>query len=400
MSDSKPNLIQGEDTRPTRFCFEGDYCAPTASGRITRELVLAARGLEMPLSLRERKAYGPRLDEPLPTFLQQLAKRPPSGHVRIFCLPAFALPDSVERGAFWAISGFDAVHPMPGEIASMKRVEKLWVPSAMHRRVLQKSGMPAMKLEILPPAVNRKIFHPRAESVDELGPNAFRFLAVVNPLRRKGIDLILRAYIEEFKSGEPVRLILKLTHMPKLKKDFAYEISDLGKRLGALNKMFAPVVVYSETWSDAKLAGLMAGCQAFVTANRAYHTALAAREAMAAGLPVVGPACLADLIGLNEETGYLVPTHEAPIEADGLFANSPATVIDEVDIAAMRKRMREAFTEAKHAREKGRMASRAGRADPDWKTLAAAMLSAAPRPVSKPPSQTASAAPSLGSKPP
>ncbi|MFZ2956055.1 MAG: hypothetical protein WA705_04080 [Candidatus Ozemobacteraceae bacterium] len=374
-----------EDQRPTRFCFEGDYSAPTASGRMTRELVLAARGHEMPLSLRERKSYGPRFEEPLPPFLEQLIRRPPSGRIRILCMPAFALPENVDRGEFWAISGFDPIHPTPLEIAALKRVEKLWVPSAAHRKALQKAGMPAMKLEIMPPAVNRKIFHSRAEIPDEIarrsekpGEKTFRFLAVVNPLRRKGVDLILRAYLEEFKPDESVHLVLKMTHLPKLKKDFPYEISDLAKRLGALNRMFARVDVFAETWTDNKLAGLMAGCNAFVTANRAYHTAMVVREAMAAGLPIIGPTCLTDILELDETTGYLVSTREVSMEEGGLFADSPETMVEEVEIEALRKRMREAFTDQRNTREKGMAAIRAGRTAPDWKNLAGRLLAAVP----------------------
>jgi hypothetical protein len=131
----------GEAAKPLRFCFEGDYCAPTSSGRCLRELLLASRGLEMPVSLNLLRRYGSSDEYPLPEFLKTLAERPPSGKARVFCLPAFALPERSEFGGLYlAVSGFDHRHPTPRELELLQAPRIVWVPSAAHRACLLARG--------------------------------------------------------------------------------------------------------------------------------------------------------------------------------------------------------------------------------------------------------------------
>lgn len=358
---------------PRRYCFEGDFSSPTASGRIMRELILGARSVEMPLAVKQRKTYLHTADYPVSKFLKNLAERPPSGQVRIISAPAFSLPDSVERGIFWAISGFDSVYPTKAELENLSRPDRVWVPSAAHLQTF-KEKLKDRKASLLEPAVNEKVFSPSAKKPEMLKDNkSFTFLAVLNPLRRKGLDIILRAYIEEFKPNEPVKLILKMTHLPKLKKNFSYEIGDLAKRLGALNRMFAPVEVVAKIMDDDELAGLMAGCNALVSANRAYHTALVVRESMACGLPVIVPKSLKNIVGVDEKSAWFFLTKKASMEEGSLFPDSPETVVDEPDIVSLRMAMRAAFVQAPQTRERGLAALGISRRWRTWTELAEMM---------------------------
>ncbi len=358
---------------PRRYCFEGDFCSPTASGRIIRELVLGARSLEMPLAMKQRKTYLHSPDFPVSKFLKSLAERPPSGQVRIICAPAFSLPEKVDRGIFWAISGFDPLHPTNVELERLSRPDRVWVTSPAHLQAFNAKHKDR-KVSLLELAVNEKIFSPFAKRPAMLKDNkCFTFLAVLNPLRRKGLDILLRAYIEEFKPREPVKLILKMTHMPKLKKNFPYEIGDLAKRLGALNRMFAPVEVIAKTVDDDELAGLMSGCNALVSVNRAYHTALVVRESMACGLPVIGPKLLKELVGVDEKSAWFFLTKKTSMEAGSLFPDSPATTVEEPEIVSLRMAMRAAFVQAEQTRERGLAALEISRKWKSWTDLAEKM---------------------------
>ncbi|HOY66977.1 MAG TPA: glycosyltransferase family 4 protein [Candidatus Ozemobacteraceae bacterium] len=358
--------------RPDRICFECDTSALSFLGRFGRELLLAARGVELPLSLLARKSYDHDETFPLPPFLAKLAERPPSGGTRLVCLPAFALPLSIEEGRYWALTGFDPGFLSQAEIRALKRPERLFVPSSRHASRLREIGIPADRITVLEPAVSPVVFHPAAAwPVDRLPrPKATVFIAILSPLRRQGIDLLLRAWIEEFKAGEPVHLLLKLSHLPRLKKKLPYEISDLARRLGALNRLFAPVTVLEGAWSDEALAGLIAGSDVLVAPDRLSFAGFRAREALCCGTPVIAPAAA----GIDERIGYPVATARVTQAEGTLYPGSPALPLDEPDVADLRRRMREAFRETEGRNGRRDESLRRAAKLTDWESRARILL--------------------------
>lgn len=363
-------------SRLERVCFECDVASLTASGRYGRELLLAARGVELPLSLQTRKSYDHDDTFALAPFLENLAGRPPSGGIRMVCVPAFALPEKTEFGRYWALTSFNPDLLSRYESRALRRPEKLFVPSEAHAARLVKEKISKDIITVLEPAVNPLVFNPKASwPVEQLEkPKAFIFMAVISPLRRHGIDLLLRAWVEEFKAGEPVHLLLKLSHLPRLKKRLPYEISDLSMRLGALNRLFAPVSVLEGAWQEEALAGMIAGSDVLVCPDRLPFTGLRIREALACGVPVIAPSSVRAVAPLDEETGYLVETQEVAQPAGSLFPESPACSVEEPVVAGLRRRMREAFIAVLGAKRRGKEAARRSAELTDWESRARAIL--------------------------
>ncbi|HNW33878.1 MAG TPA: hypothetical protein PKM25_03030 [Candidatus Ozemobacteraceae bacterium] len=376
----KPRASAGDSGR---ICFECDVASLAASGRYGRELLLASRGIELPLSLHARKSYDHDDAFPLPPFLERLAQRPPSGLIRLVCLPAFALPEHIESGRYWALTSFNPDHLTQPERRALSRPERLFVPSEAHAARLREAKIPADRIRIIEPAVHPLVFNPRAQwpAAQLEKPDEFLFISVISPLRRHGIDLLLRAWVEEFRAGEPVRLILKLSHLPRLKKRLPYEISDLSMRLGALNRMFAPVSILEGSWPEESLAGLIAGSHVFVCTDRLPFTGFRVREALACGVPVIAPASVCAVAHIDEEVGYLVETTESEQPAGGLYPESPACRLEEPNIPALRRRMREAFLAAPGVKRRGQEAAHRAEALTDWENRARVLLSALSDPV-------------------
>lgn len=364
---SKPN---------TRFCFTGNIFSPSASGRIISELINASRKIEAAVSCNIRPSYLHQENFPVSDFIKRIANRPDTGRVRILTMPLFSLPKTIERGEYRAITWFDPVNP-PSNLASfLTNVKKIWVPSQAHFQACLNSGVPDKKLNKFNITVNTKHFSPKSRCPQEFATDKkFRFITVLSPQKRKGIRQMLEAYLDEFKPGESVELVLKLTHIPKQKKLLQHEISDLKKRLGAINSMFPSVTVIDKTMTDLNLAGLLASSNAYVSTNSSYNTALTVKEAMSCALPVIGPAkVLNDLAGLNEDTGYPVNTLPGKIGENALFPGSLSQNIEIINTSELKSCMRKAFEQSNHTRKKGLAARRLIKKLPEWKDIAAQIL--------------------------
>jgi hypothetical protein len=89
------------------------------------------------------------------------------------------------------------------------RMDEIWVPTAFHVEAFEKSGVDRSKLVVMPEAVDTVFFDPsKAEAMhlDGIKEGSFVFLSVFKWERRKGWELLLQAYFEEFTDADPVRL--------------------------------------------------------------------------------------------------------------------------------------------------------------------------------------------------
>lgn len=122
----------------------------------------------------------------------------------------------------------------------------------------------------------------------------FRFLWVGAPNIRKGWDLAVRAFGEEFRPWEPVELVLKT--------------SSIGDVTGYL-RAFGRVVWVCERYTMEQMRDLYESCHAFVFPSRGEGWGLPALEAMGSGLLVIAPSHTGLAEFVSERTA-LVPSVE------------------------------------------------------------------------------------------
>lgn len=220
-------------------------------------------------------------------------------------------------------------------------VDELWVATEHVRRGFAASGLDADRIVRVPLGVDPGRFHPDLEPLD-LGPvpPGFRFLFVGGLLWRKGVDILLEAYLRAFTRADPVMLVVK---------DFAptgpYVPQDVMQRLVEIARdPRAPRVAhFTGVLPERDMPRLYAACDCLVHPYRGEGYGLPIAEAMACGLPVVVPdkgACR-DFAG--PDTAILVPARDIELpghEIGGMhLADRPRMVEVEIDdlAAAMRR---------------------------------------------------------------
>lgn len=224
----------------------------------------------------------------------------------VLCTP----PASVQLASFhgyrriaFTVTEVDRVRPQ--NVRALNECDAVWVPSSWLADVLRGSGV-AVPLYIIPGFVDPEIFRPDARPLPALmGTDRFRFLCVGKWEARKGFDVLLRAFAEEFAPTEPVELVVRtgvLFHQP--------EPRCLLETVGLPDH--APITTYQAPLrSRADMARLYASCSAFVLPSRGEGFGLPVAEAMSCGLPVIatGASGMADLVQ---------EAHAYPLQHEGL----------------------------------------------------------------------------------
>jgi len=239
-------------------------------------------------------------------------------------------------------------------------VTKVLVPSTHTRDSLINAGVKKSKIEIVPHGVDLSIFK-KADKYDpqfnELvkGSEDFTFLFVGGWSKgdkdRKNLPALLRAYSEEFKKGEKVRLIVKLNvayNDPKT-WNLANEVEKLG-----LKKEFAKFVIITNMVSRDKLNQFYSLADVFVMPTRGEAFCLPSLEAMACGVPNIATNFGGQTDFINEKNGWLIDYDLAPACEDSLLYEEAEWA--EIDISKLRKAMRYAYEHPEEVKKKGKQA--------------------------------------------
>lgn len=181
---------------------------------------------------------------------------------------------------------------------------EVWVPSTFCRKSFIDSGVSPEQLAILPGPFDFTLYRAAPRSDKMSGRSKFRFLSVFKWEYRKGWDILLRAYCEEFSLSDNVELIIKTLRYGPI--DPQVQAQEFLKRIGINNPSPAPIRIINAELSSTEMANLYNSSDAFVLPTRGEAWGRPFMEAMAMGLPVVGTNWGGHLDFLTPDTSLLV----------------------------------------------------------------------------------------------
>jgi glycosyltransferase involved in cell wall biosynthesis len=160
---------------------------------------------------------------------------------------------------------------------------------------------------------------------------SFRFLFVGGTVLRKGIDVLLKAYLQAFDATDDVCLVIKDNP-----QDVFYEGVRCRDEIAArCDQPSAAAIIYLDRFlSTADMAALYRTCDVGVFPYRAEGFALPILEAMACGTPSIVPHFGACLDFCSDRTSFLVPVKRInlPVGRDFTFNTLGfRETVDEVD---------------------------------------------------------------------
>ena len=186
--------------------------------------------------------------------------------------------------------------------------DEIVVPSNWCLHEFQDSGV-KIPISVVPLGVDTDIYRPDVEPLTFSKPlKDFVFLSVFGWSLRKGYDVLLKAYLEEFTSDDPVSLLISSRYFGSTDESKKQVIrDDIAKVSATIKNPKKPhVVLFGDILSDAAMPRIYASADCFVLISRGEGWGLPACEAAACNLPVITSRYSGHTDFCNDDNSYLV----------------------------------------------------------------------------------------------
>ncbi len=214
--------------------------------------------------------------------------------------------------------------------------DQLWVYTEWIAEQARVGGVDPALIRVVPLGVEPDLFRPDGPVSTLIPKDTFTFLFVGGAVRRKGIDILLRAYRKSFSSLDDVTLVIKGDSQNIFYKNHneVSEVTASGEERGA------PRIVHIDKHlTDEELAALYRSCDVGVFPYRAEGFVLPIAEAMASGTPSIVPDFGPCLDFCSESTSFLVPARRIrlPFKQTVSLALGFEMEVDAVDFCEVRE---------------------------------------------------------------
>ncbi len=233
----------------------------------------------------------------------------------------------------------------------LAQVDEVWIPSTWGKAILAQNGVAEEKVHVVPEGVDVDLYKPEDHQPAPDDCRPFRFLCVGKWEVRKGIDILMRAFVEAFHPRESVEMVLHC-HNPQIPH------FSIHSALARLNLPPHASICVSNRLREPDMVKLYHSCDALVLPTRGEGWGLPIIEAMACAKPVIVTGYSAHLDYVTAQTGYLIRVERLVDVNDPLFFDPELDFGQwaQPDFEHLKTLMRHVFVNREEALAKGRLA--------------------------------------------
>jgi len=190
----------------------------------------------------------------------------------------------------------------PFWVKALNTLDQVWTPSKWGKKVFKSSGV-KRPVKVVPLGVDLNIFNPYRDPLVQKEDN-FRFLFVGKWETRKGVDILVKAFSDEFKQNEKVELMLVCGTAKWFQPNFNIFNELLSLRLPQDRAGLKIVEGIIPKYEDMGRIYTSADC--FVAPTRGEGWNLPLLEAMATRLPCISTNWSGQTEFINDKNCYLL----------------------------------------------------------------------------------------------
>jgi len=185
------------------------------------------------------------------------------------------------------------------DVLNYSNVKMIFVPSNYVKDCFVKSGIKDKdKIKVIPHGIN-------PDSIKNIKPHEFdkfTFLfAGTTHNMRKGYDLAIKAFSEEFKEEKDVQLVLKVNKIYNPNQDIGREINKYVVEGGNKN-----IHYIDDNLSDEELYSLLKGANAYISPHRSEGYGIFILESLALGTPTIATSASGNMDFCNKDNTFLI----------------------------------------------------------------------------------------------
>jgi glycosyltransferase involved in cell wall biosynthesis len=199
---------------------------------------------------------------------------------------------------------------------------EVWVPTNFGANLMKNNGV-SRPIMVMPLGVDIDRYSAKTPKYNFEGAlNEFVFLSVFKWGYRKGYDILLKAYMDEFSSDDNVSLVLVTRcetdpNPNRISEDLSFIRSGIDKK----EEELPHIAVYTKPFSEKDMPKVYTASNAYVSISRGEGFCLPVVEAASCGLPVISSNCSGTTDFLTEENSYLVePSGFAKAKINGYMS--------------------------------------------------------------------------------
>ena len=319
-------------------------------GAVTRNYLLGLKRIGFPVKLL---AFGPEHAEIDPDVVRELRELERASVGSRPALVVHATP-----GTFTLAPPFGFVSRIGCTIFETDRIpeswvglcsamDEIWVPSRFNVSTFSSSGIDPGKLKVIPYGIDTADFSPAG--VERKPPFTFLYVCAFN--WRKGLDLLLESFIEEFDRGE-ARLVMRVYSegyqgvAGNEVQSVLYEAVE--SRLQKPPESRPEVKILTEALSSADLKRLYETADLYISTDRANGWGVPCQEAMALGVPAATIDWSGSTEFMHEDNSVLIHPEDELVPVDRRLTDAVPELYEghrwaRVEPAEVRRAMRWAF---------------------------------------------------------